>query len=78
MAHFQEDPLDKDKDKDSDTVHAPELDYDGAEKGTSNPNPHPMLRAITIQEDESVARELRLRRQVSQVDAASRVVGEFR
>lgn len=79
MAHFHEDPLDKDKDRDSDTLHLSELDYDKAEKGGgSRPNPHAIIRSITIQEDENAARELRLRRQVSHVDAASRVVGEFR
>lgn len=64
------------KDKDADTVHSAvdELNY---EKPESSPRQPAIMRAITIQEDEP-ARELRLRRQVSQVDTSSRIVGEFR
>lgn len=57
-----------------------------AEKGTHT-GPHPQFaipRSVTIQDDETAARELRLRRQNSvgagprQVDTTSRLVGEFR
>lgn len=89
---------DKDKDDDKslrddksasgeDTVHLPEVDYRvDAEKATQH-GPHPQFaipHAVTLQDDETVARELRLRRQNSvgagprQVDTTSRLVGEFR
>ncbi|BEI88802.1 uncharacterized protein CcaverHIS019_0201640 [Cutaneotrichosporon cavernicola] len=56
----------KDPEKDdSDTLAAHEVDY------------KTIIQAVTIQDDET-ARELRLRRQASQVDAPARVVGEFR
>jgi hypothetical protein len=55
----------KDTEKDDASTLAHELEYKS------------LRHAVTIAEDEP-ARELRLRRQVSQVDAASRVVGEFR
>lgn len=73
MTYIDEDGKDGDKAHDLD-----ELEY---EKSSDIPSPRhaTFMRAVTIKEDESApARELRLRRQVSQVDTASRVVGEFR